>query len=60
LLNDFAKAVAKYCDAARAPLVVELDVGPALKPIKRTIFPSTRVPARTAAVKRVCEASQLT
>jgi hypothetical protein len=56
-LADFAKAVARYCESASDPLVVELDLPPARQP-KKTFLGTTQMPPHAATVRSVYRVSK--
>ena len=57
-LNEFAKAVAAYCESSSDPLVIELDLPPARQPSKGAIFGTTRTAAQATTVKSVRRVSK--
>jgi hypothetical protein len=57
-LGEFAKVVAKYCDSATDPFVVELDAPPARPPNKGAILGTTRTAPRVAKVRSVWRVSK--
>jgi|PersoiStandDraft_1058852.scaffolds.fasta_scaffold09554_3 hypothetical protein len=58
VLNEFAKAVAAYCESSSDPLVVELDLPPARQPNKGAIFGTTRSAAHATTIRSVRRVSK--
>jgi len=58
VLDDFAKAVARYCDSETPAFVVELAAPPEKRKVKGHLFPSTRAPAQVVAVQNVRRVSK--
>ena len=58
VLDDFAKAVARYCDSQTPAFVVELAAPPPKRKMKGHVFPSTRAAAHVTAVRNVRRVSK--
>jgi len=58
VLDDFARAVARYCDSQTPAFVVELAAPPEKRKVKGHVFPSTRGPAQVVAVQNVRRVSK--
>jgi hypothetical protein len=57
ILEEFAKAVAAYCDNQSKPFVIQLDEAPEPPTVKGPIFPSTRAAPHVAKLKSIYQVS---
>ncbi|MGC1946979.1 MAG: hypothetical protein WA679_05410, partial [Pseudolabrys sp.] len=53
ILEDFATAVAAYCESKSPPFVIQLDSAPEPSTAKGAIFPSTRAATHIAKLKSI-------
>jgi len=60
IIEEFAKAVAAYCQSDTKPFVIQLDAAPEPPTAKGPIFPSTRAAPHVAQLRRIYQVSTST
>jgi hypothetical protein len=60
IIEEFAKAVAAYCQSNSKPFVIQLDAAPEPPTAKGPIFPSTRAAPHVAQLRRIYQVSTST